>query len=326
MKILIADDDRVSLMMMRRMLVQSGYDVSTVCNGVDAVDSVIQENGPRLLLLDWMMPNLNGLEVCRAIRAHSHGRYVYIVLLTAKDSKADLITGLEAGADDFLTKPCHPEELQARLRAGHRILRLEDVLVEAREEMRFRATHDALTRLLNRGAIVQSLSDHLRDAKTLNPFAVVLCDIDHFKQINDTYGHPIGDEVLQAVATRLGGLRLRSDELGRFGGEEFMLLLHNVTPEGLDALGTNICDSICSTPIETTAGNLSVSVSAGILAMTGPGECLDVDEILTRTDQLLYQAKKEGRNRAVAGTYPDLLNAAPKPLLSNHLPPLLLLN
>lgn len=303
MRILIADDDRVSLMMMRRMLQQSGYDVCTAGDGRAAVDRVAEPNGPRLLLLDWMMPSMSGPEVCRAIRAQSLGAYVYIVLLTAKDTKEDLIAGLEAGADDFLIKPCHPEELQARLRTGQRILRLEDGLVEARDEMHFRATHDALTRILNRGAIVHSLGDYLADPMRVGSSAVLLCDVDHFKHINDTYGHPVGDEVLGAIARRLQSVTLSEDKVGRFGGEEFLLLLHDVSLDHLDGLGHNICELISSHPVETSAGPLMISLSVGVLGLEPSVNAGQLDEILSRTDQLLYRAKREGRARAVADTY-----------------------
>ena len=145
MRILIADDEPTSLMMMGRMLRQSGYEVSTACHGMEVVESVREDDGPRLLLLDWMMPQLSGPEVCQAIRTGAGKSYVYIILLTARDTKDDLVKGLEAGADDYLTKPCHPEELRARLRTGQRVLHLEDRLVEARNQMQVRATYDALT-------------------------------------------------------------------------------------------------------------------------------------------------------------------------------------
>ena len=325
MKILIADDDRVSLMMMRRMLLQSGYDVSTVSDGTAAVQSLAHEDGPRLLLLDWMMPSLNGPEVCRAIRARSYRGYVYIILLTAKDTKADLIEGLEAGADDFLTKPCHPEELTARLRTGQRILQLEDGLVAARDEMHFRATHDSLTEVLNRGAIVHALSEHLQDIeRSQQTSAVLLCDVDHFKQINDTYGHPVGDEVLRVIARRLESLKLNNDEVGRFGGEEFLLLLRDVNTDRLSALGSNLCDAIGSSPVETSAGSIPVSMSVGVLGIGREKSAVQVDDVLHRADQLLYRAKREGRNRAVVERSPGVPFVEAERFRSAFFPPALL--
>lgn len=325
MKILVADDDRVSLMTMRRMLLRSGYEVSTVTDGAAAVHAILQPAGPRLLLLDWMMPSLNGPEVCRAIRASVQSGYIYIILLTAKDSKEDLIAGLEAGADDYLTKPCHPQELTARLRTGERILRLEDGLVEARDEMRFRATHDALTQVLNRGTIVHTLSEQLRQlAGTPDSIAVLLCDVDHFKNINDSYGHPVGDEVLRAIALRLGDIALGSDVVGRFGGEEFLVVLQNVHADGAAALGRGVCDTVYSTPVATSAGPISVSLSIGMVTVSGRETPCHVDDVLKRADTLLYQAKRQGRNRALVEASAE----TPLPNTARHLhscfPPALL--
>jgi two-component system cell cycle response regulator len=306
LKILVADDDHVSLTMMKRMLLQSGYDVTTVSNGAEAVDKVLEDNGPRLMILDWMMPVLDGPEVCRSIRTSAQRPYVFIVLLTARYLKDDLVAGLNAGADDYLTKPCHAEELRARLQTGERILQLEDSLVMAREEMRFRATHDSLTLIQNRGTIVRTLSAALNEKCGGDPnLAVVLCDIDHFKSINDTYGHPVGDEVLREVARRLQCVTGPGDAVGRFGGEEFLCVLRNC-PSGVLALRVaEICQVIRSRPMETSVGPLFVSMSAGAISASSVGLNLDVDQILRRTDVALYRAKRDGRDRAVVDGDPE---------------------
>jgi PleD family two-component response regulator len=187
MKILIADDGPVSLRMMERTLQQSGYEVVTAHDGREAARELCKPDGPRLALIDWMMPQLDGPGVCREVRSTREGAYVYIVLLTAKQSSEDIVQGLKAGADDYLTKPCHPAELQARLHTGRRILQLEDKLVEAREQMRFKATHDSLTSLWDRGAVLTLLRSELsRSMRERNPVSMLLCDLDHFKQINDS--------------------------------------------------------------------------------------------------------------------------------------------
>ena len=157
MKILIADDEPVSRRLIERTLERYGYEVITAGDGAAAIRELIKPDGPRLALIDWMMPELDGPEVCRQLRARQGSPYVYMLLLTSKELSEDIVTGLEAGADDYLTKPCEPAELQARLRTGQRILKLEDNLVEAREQMRFKATHDALTALWDRGAILALL-------------------------------------------------------------------------------------------------------------------------------------------------------------------------
>ena len=300
MKILIADDDAVSRSMMRRLLTQCGYEVSTASNGIDAAENLSIEDGPRLLLLDWMMPGLDGPEVCKSVRNGSRLAYVYIILLTSKDSKGDLIAGLEAGADDYLTKPCNLEELRARLRTGERILLLEDILVKAREEMRFNATHDGLTHLLNRTAIIQRLRDELDKVRDVGrEFSVVICDVDHFKRINDTYGHPVGDEVLREVAIRLKKSVRVADAVGRFGGEEFLFVLEGCTAPGLEHLTEVICEGIRSTPIMTSAGPVHVSISAGALHLGSAEDGLSADRVLQKVDAALYDAKRGGRDRFV---------------------------
>src|SRR6267378_148013 len=182
--------------MMERMLQHSGYEVITVEDGRQAAHELSKVDGPRLALIDWMMPELDGPGVCREVRSRHGDSYVYILLLTSKQSSEDVVMGLEAGADDYLTKPCHPAELKARLHTGQRILQLEDKLVEAREEMRFKATHDALTSLFNRGVIMDLLSRELARTRRENGCTtILLADLDHFKQVNDTHGHVVGDEV-----------------------------------------------------------------------------------------------------------------------------------
>ncbi len=288
-------------MMMGRMLRQSGYEVSTACHGGEVVESVREDDGPRLLLLDWMMPQLSGPEVCQAIRMEAGKSYVYIILLTARDTKDDLVKGLEAGADDYLTKPCHPEELRARLRTGQRVLHLEDRLVEARNQMQVRATYDALTGVLNRGAILERLAAR---GKEPGDFAVVMCDVDHFKRVNDTHGHPVGDEVLREVARRLESLAGSGDAVGRYGGEEFLLLLEGCAGEQVGRRAEAVCAAIRELVFATSAGALPVTVSAGAMGAQG------VDHVLQEVDLLLYRAKRGGRDRAVVGTGPELAVAA----------------
>ena len=298
MKILVADDDAVSRRMMQRMLLGSGYEVTTAQDGAEAVSQLLDESGPRLVLLDWMMPRLDGPEVCRQIRSSAGRPYVYITLLTSKESKEDLVAGLEAGADDYLTKPCNSGELRARLRTGERILSLEDSLVTAREAMRFDATHDALTSLLNRGAILSSLNLELQRAQTTEVgLSILLSDVDHFKHINDTYGHPVGDEVLREIAARLKRCVRRGDRVGRYGGEEFFLILADCECKDLRLRAEQIRAVVGSTPVLTTAGPLEISISVGALEVSAANRFQAAERLLKDVDEALYRAKKEGRNR-----------------------------
>jgi two-component system cell cycle response regulator len=299
LKILIADDDEMSLKLMQNMLKRIGYDVVAAVNGREAMDKLLERDGPRLALLDWMMPEMDGPAVCQSVRALTQRPYVYVTLLTSKDSSADLVEGLDAGADDYLTKPCHPEELRARLRAGQRILELEDHLVAAREEMRFKATHDPLTKLWNRGAILEALDHTLQIQK---PSAVLLCDVDHFKGINDKHGHLAGDAVLREIACRLRGAVRPDDAIGRYGGEEFLVLLAGCDERSLQERAERLCGKVSDAAFDIEGAPLSVTVSVGAVAVKTNGPRIS-EAVLRQADEALYLAKKKGRNRVVAAEF-----------------------
>jgi two-component system, cell cycle response regulator len=295
MRILIADDEIVSRRLLERTLGRAGYEVMAVDNGQAAVDYLCRTDGPRLALLDWIMPELHGPEVCRIVREKRSQPYVHIILLTSKESKQDIVTGLESGADDYLIKPWDPGELKARLRTGERILQLEDRLVEAREDMRFRATHDPLTSLLNRGAIMDLLARELaRTQRERGCTTLLLGDVDHFKRVNDTYGHVIGDEVLREVARRLLSSVRSYDLVGRYGGEEFLIVLNNCDAANTLARAEEIRKGIARTPIQTKSGPLPITMSVGALH-TKEGEW-SVEDALREVDSALYKAKAAGRN------------------------------
>ena len=296
MKILIADDEALSRRLLEKTLERAGYEVVAVENGRAAVRQLCQADGPRLALLDWVMPELDGPGVCREVRRQQEDSYVYMVLLTSKESKEDIVAGLESGADDYLTKPFNVDELKARLRTGERILHLEGRLVEAREMMRFKATHDALTSIWNRGVIMDLLGRELmRSQRESGCTIVLLGDVDHFKSVNDTHGHLVGDEVLQEIARRLL-LSIRSyDFVGRYGGEEFLLVLNNCKPQFAEARAEDIRKIVSSRPIQTLAGPLNITMSFGLLLSDVWG-VRPVEELLHEVDAALYAAKAGGRN------------------------------
>jgi two-component system cell cycle response regulator len=296
LKILIADDEALSRRLLEKTLERAGYEVVAVENGRAAVRQLCQSDGPRLALLDWVMPELDGPGVCREVRRQQEESYVYMVLLTSKESKEDIVTGLESGADDYLTKPFNVDELKARLRTGERILHLEGRLVEAREMMRFKATHDALTSIWNRGVIMDLLGRELmRSQRESGCTIVLLGDVDHFKSVNDTHGHLVGDEVLQEIARRLL-LSIRSyDFVGRYGGEEFLLVLNNCKPQFAEARAEDIRKIVSSRPIQTLAGPLNITMSFGLLLSDVWG-VRPVEELLHEVDAALYAAKAGGRN------------------------------
>jgi two-component system cell cycle response regulator len=297
MRILVADDDAVSRRLMQRLLERGGYEVMTAENGREAAEKLATPGCPRLALIDWMMPELDGPGVCREVRSRQDGSYIYITLLTSKQSGEDIVTGLEAGADDYLTKPCNPEELKARLRTGVRILDLEDKLVEAREDMRFRATHDFLTSLWNRAAVLSDLDRELvRARRDGGMIATLICDLDRFKQVNDVYGHLVGDEVLIQAASRLLGSVRPYDVVARYGGEEFLVLLMGCDATLAHKRAEQIRESIASSPFVTTQGPLSITISIGTLNITDWANDLTATQLLFEADKALYRAKANGRN------------------------------
>jgi two-component system cell cycle response regulator len=239
------------------------------------------------------------------VRKRKEQSYVYMILLTSKESKEDVVAGLESGADDYLTKPFDPEELKARLRTGLRILDLEDRLVEAREEMRFQATHDGLTTLWNRSMIVDLLRRELaRSQREHFSTAILMCDLDHFKNVNDTYGHLVGDDVLRETAKRLLASVRSYDFVGRYGGEEFLVVLNNCNPSYAFARAQEICKAIAQKPVLSTSGPVPITMSLGLLLNQEWGR-RPVEELLHEADTALYAAKAAGRN-CVKVASPDL--------------------
>jgi two-component system cell cycle response regulator len=306
MKILIADDDPVSSRLLDRLLVKWGYEVIAAHDGSEAWEVLQAENAPRVALLDWIMPGIDGLEICRRVRARSSQPYVYIMLLTANDKVGNLVEGLESGADDYLTKPFHPQELRARLRVGLRMLDLESRLVEARESLRFKASHDSLTTIWNRGAIIEMLERELsRARRDGSSVGILLADIDHFKRVNDTRGHLVGDEVLRAVTGRLKGEVRSYDSVGRYGGEEFLILLPGCDNPKLTAKAERLVKVVERSSIGTSTGTVAVTISIGGIAS---GDCphADVNKLLLGADTALYRAKVSGRNRSEMALLSDM--------------------
>jgi two-component system, cell cycle response regulator len=300
-KILIADDDKLSRKLLQITLEKSGYEVVAVEDGASAGRILCQTDGPRLALLDWMMPGMDGPTVVRAVRSQLGCPYVHMILLTSRQSKEDIIAGLEAGADDYLTKPFNPQELRARLRTGERIMLLEDKLVEAREEMRFKATHDPMTALWNRGMILDILQRELaraRREREKGSVTIALADVDHFKSVNDQYGHATGDDVLREVARRLGNSVRSYDAVSRYGGEEFLVVLSGCrTKMGTERAEQMRC-AMNARPVSTGTGTVPISISVGVACAEDWPE-LGAEQLIHEADLALYRAKERGRDRSV---------------------------
>jgi two-component system, cell cycle response regulator len=297
MQVLVAEDNPVFRSMLRNMLSKWGYGVELASDGEEAWRVLGSAGGPRLAILDWMMPGLDGAEVCRRVRALAREPYTYILLLTAKTESSDLVEGMEAGADDYITKPFNAQELRVRLRAGRRILDLQEELVRAREALRRQATHDGLTGVWNRTAILETLGKELaRGSREATPVAVLLADLDHFKQVNDTHGHMAGDAVLREATRRMqAGLR-RYDSLGRYGGEEFLVVLPGCEGAGAAAQAERLRDAFHSRPFMAPGGELAVTCSLGV-AWTGAPEPDQAEALVRSADEALYLAKRRGRDR-----------------------------
>ena len=305
MKILLADDEPIARTMLEHWLTGWGYQVTCVRDGEAAMNALAADPELRLAIVDWVMPKCDGIEVCRRIRSGPSEPYIYVVLLTAKDDKADIIEGLDAGADDYLVKPCNPLELKVRLRAGRRVIELQEQLVAARETLRFEAMHDSLTGLLNRGATLEQLQRELvRASRSGSPVTVVMGDLDHFKAVNDTLGHATGDVVLRETARRLKiGVRAY-DSVGRLGGEEFFAVLPECEAKVGLSVAQRLCRLVAETPVITPLGKVPVTISIGIAASDQyPGAT--APDLMRAADAALYHAKHSGRARCMLASSVD---------------------
>ncbi len=300
--VLVVDDHPVARRLLEAQLEREGYLVITAANGREALERLSGRFCP-LVLTDWMMPEMDGLELCRAIRGREWDSYIYLILLTARDSLDDVLMGLEAGADDYLVKPVHPMELSARLRTGRRILALERTLRDRNREIARLAVTDPLTGVYNRRYLMENLPRELARVRRYgHPLGLIMCDLDHFKEVNDTLGHAVGDEVLKEFTRRLAGqVRQGVDWLARCGGEEFVLVLPETDLAGSLAVARRLRHLVAATPFATTAGPVRVTASFGVAARPpGEADSPDAEALLARADACLYQAKAAGRNR-VAG-------------------------
>ena len=296
MRILVVDDDPLTLHMVVYRLRQWGHEVMSFTDGESAWKVLEDGTVPNVAILDWMLPGMNGPELCQKIRSKTDCPYVYIVLLTGKNNQEDLIAGLDAGADDYLTKPFHLGELEARLRAGKRIVDLQNELIAARETLRIQAMQDPLTQILNHGAILDALLNEINRAQREHqPLSLILADLDGFKNVNDSYGHVAGDQVLIEVARRMRNCLRSYDAIGRYGGEEFLVVLPNSDDSQALRLAERIRVAICSEPFRFQRVNLAVTVSQGVTTWTDP-DSIPIERLIQAADRALYTVKNSGRN------------------------------
>ncbi len=297
MKVLIADDSATSRAMLRAALVKWGYEVVMAEDGAEAWAILAKPDAPPMAILDWVMPHLTGPEVCSKVRETRREPYTYILLLTSKNSKDETVEGLEAGADDYIVKPFNQQELSVRLRAGKRIIELQLSLMQAREELREKASKDLLTMLPNRAAIMATLQNEIarchRDRRSVG---VALLDIDHFKKVNDTHGHFAGDAVLRETAARLKSSIRAYDQVGRYGGEEFLVVLPNCDMEQARNQADRMRQRLQEDKILADAGTeIPVTASFGVTISDLTDRNPDI--FVRVADEALYKAKANGRNR-----------------------------
>jgi diguanylate cyclase (GGDEF)-like protein len=267
-------------------------------DGDEAWHILEQPDAPRLAILDWMMPGMTGPELCRKLRGLNREPYTYVLLLTARTDTQDVVEGMEAGADDYVTKPFEVKELEVRLRAGRRILDLQADLVNAREALREQATRDPLTGLWNRYALFDTLKrEQSRAGREGVPLAVIMVDLDHFKQVNDTHGHLAGDAILREAARRMQSVVRTYDHVGRYGGEEFVIVLPGTTGPNAAQLAERLRLAIAREPMASDGvSRVSVTASFGVTA-TGRGAGAGPEALIRLADEALYRAKEKGRNR-----------------------------
>lgn len=297
MRILLAEDSKLYRHLISNCLKEWEFEFMVAHDGTAAWELMESAWAPTLAILDWVLPGITGLELCQKIRLRTQAdQYVYTIVLTAKNQRQDLLNAMEAGADDFLSKPFDPPELKARLLAGRRIILLQRELIAARESLRFAATHDSMTSLMNRGETIAFLRREVaRARREQRPVGIVLGDLDHFKRVNDTFGHSAGDAVIKEVSHRLrGGLRVY-DGVGRYGGEEFLLILPGCDLGAAVQRADAIRQSIEKDAIVTPQGDLTATMSMGVTIADCESDS-SIEALLERADDALYLAKKNGRN------------------------------
>ena len=298
--VLLVEDNAFLRRTLQELLETAGHPVTTAADGAEALARIAERHYP-IVLTDWLMPVMDGRELCRAIRRRPDTPYTYIILLTSLQSREDRIAGLEAGADEYLVKPVDEAELRARLRIARRILDLESTLKKSLEELRTLAVRDPLTGFFNRRFLVDRLPAELKRASRYErPFSVILFDLDHFKEVNDRFGHSAGDRVLQACARALeSSLREDLDWVVRYGGEEFLVVLPETDLEGAKVVAERVRTAIAATTTEVEKRMVRVTASLGVASLPPlpRRERLAMEVLLEGADRCLYQAKHAGRNQ-----------------------------
>ncbi|RRR71750.1 MAG: diguanylate cyclase [Candidatus Viridilinea halotolerans] len=297
MRILLADDDSVTQRLLSRTLQIAGFDPVVVGDGLAAWERLQAEYFP-ILIVDWVMPGLDGPSLIRQVRKTTFSGYVYTILLTSRQAQDDRVDGLESGADDFLTKPVDLRELRARLAVASRIIQLETRLREANARLAYQASHDRLTDLFNRPTITEYAESELaRMRRTGQSLSLALLDLDEFKAINDSYGHMAGDVALRHVGQRITSTVRPYDWVGRWGGEEFLIVLPAADMAQAFAVAERVRSSIAAEALSLdNEQQVTLTLSGGVTSSAGRDD-VSVDTLFAEADKALYSAKHAGRNR-----------------------------
>jgi two-component system, cell cycle response regulator len=295
MRILIADDDAVSLGLLEECITAWGHEAVTCTNGADAMAIMDAPDAPRLAILDWIMPGMEGPEICRRLRSTPRGAYTQIILVTIRGQTPDVVEGLDAGADDYLTKPFNPRELRSRLNAAIRTIRGQDALLAAQQALQDRVRTDSLTGARSRMDIEEMLEKELQQAhREGTTVGVALVDVDRFKNVNDTWGHPAGDEVLRSIVRSLRKCLRPYDGVGRFGGDELLVILPDIDG-ALNETAQRLRKAVGAQPVEAGKNTIHMTISIGVMAVPGR-ECLTSAEVMADVDTALREAKAAGRD------------------------------
>jgi two-component system, cell cycle response regulator len=295
MRVLVAEDDLTSRLVLEKNMEKWGYEVVSASDGNRAWEELQKPDAPALLVLDWEMPGIDGIDLCRKVRAGEGGHPRYIILLTMRSDTEDLVAGLDAGANDYVGKPFVAAELRARVDVGRRFVELHEQLLASELALEQQARTDPLTQTMNRGAIMARLHEEVeRSKREGSTLAIGVLDIDHFKLVNDIHGHAAGDQVLREVVRRLTVAFRPYDGLGRVGGEEFLLLIPGTSPDCAQAVFERLRQAVCAAPIDYLGQQIDVTVSLGGTTTRGDEP---EDQVLIRADDALYRAKNLGRDR-----------------------------
>jgi diguanylate cyclase (GGDEF)-like protein len=302
MRVLVADDSAIMRQLLKTTLEGWGYRVEIAEDGTRALEVLESDDPPQIAVLDWQMPGASGPEICRKARARQGGPYTYILLLTSRGERQDIVQGLGAGADDYVVKPFDIQEFEVRLRAGRRIVDLQLELMTVQEALRYQATRDGLTNLWNRFAIQDILErELLRGRRESSPVGILMVDLDNFKQVNDTLGHAAGDALLVEIAQRVVGSIRAYDSVGRIGGEEFLVVLPGCAESGIEGMAERIRAAVAADPAAWEGNPVPLTASLG--ATSAPPEMeIGAEELIRIADAAMYEAKRRGRDRVVFRT------------------------